>query len=40
MSMRTSLLVCLVLLVLLALLPVDLSGLGLPYPGQPVHGQR
>src|SRR5262249_41013223 len=33
MSPRTSLVVGLVLLVLLALLPVDLSGMGLPYPG-------
>jgi branched-chain amino acid transport system permease protein len=38
MSARTSLLVGLASLVLLALLPVDLSGMGLPYPGLRRYG--
>jgi branched-chain amino acid transport system permease protein len=38
MSARTSLLLGLASLVLLALLPVDLSGMGLPYPGLRRYG--
>jgi len=38
MNARTSLLVGLASLVLLALLPVDLSGIGLPYPGLRRYG--
>ena len=38
MSTRTSLLVGLALLVLLALVPVDLSDIGVPYPGLRRYG--